>query len=277
MLLGNIELQARNCLCVYGIACACIARKSCKPSALAHWLKEAPQKTDQRTPTLRLNLCLGAAAPVRLHSLRIGIQHPSLTLLSNGLQVGVGLNDGPAVALRVDGTSVGEGSCQNFMRSASVCKLFARDHRQRTTQAWQRARSEATHGIRCRSPRANQHTMRGHRRSRECRSGTRSLRGGTSISSSHQVHLPPSIPSSLLSPSRLPPIVPCRSGHSPARTRLALAAACGWKPGVQHSYCGPEASATAGAACARICPQPAPRGVPVLTRRACGRFAMQHA
>ena len=199
MLLGNIELQARNCLCVYGIACACIARKSCKPSALAHWLKEAPQKTDQRTPTLRLNLCLGAAAPVRLHSLRIGIQHPSLTLLSNGLQVGVGLNDGPAVALRVDGTSVGEGSCQNFMRSASVCKLFARDHRQRTTQAWQRARSEATHGIRCRSPRANQHTMRGHRRSRGCRSGTRSLRGGTSISSSHQVHLPPSIPSSLSS------------------------------------------------------------------------------
>jgi hypothetical protein len=92
-----------------------------RPSALAHWLKEAPQETDQRTPTLCLSLCLGAAAPVRLHSLRIGIQHPSSTLLSNGLQVGVGLNDSPAVALCVDGTSVGKGSCQNFMRSASVC------------------------------------------------------------------------------------------------------------------------------------------------------------
>jgi hypothetical protein len=62
--------------------------------------------------------------------------------------------------------------------------------------------------------------------------------------------------------------VPCRSGHSPARTRPALAAAHSWKHGVQHSSCGPEASATAGAACARICPQlqPAPRGVPVLLR-----------
>jgi hypothetical protein len=71
----------------------------------------------------------------------------------------------------------------------------------------------------------------------------------------------------------LPPFI--RALSLSTCTRPTLAAARGWNLRVQHSCCGPKASATAGAACAAffasaradgIAPLPAPRGIPVPPR-----------